>query len=302
MFLILGRTLKESLKNFKRNISLNIASISILSLSLYVISVFFVIFLVSQNILKNIQDKVSVSIYFKSETPEEEIKKAQSDLKKYVEVADAVYISKDQALEEFKKSNAKDQAVLEALTIIGGNPLLPSLVVKAKDPNQYDLINSSIANAPFKEYVSRVNYEKNKEIIEKYNRNVRETERVGLIIAAILVAVSVINIFNTVWITIYTHRQEIEVMRLVGASNTYIRLPFIFSGIIYGILASILSTLILLMTVWRNSFFISSNVPVEDLRSFYYSSFGMIFGVQLSAGIILGIVSSLIATQKYLKK
>ena len=101
MLLIIGRTFKESLKNLRRNISLNIASVSILSLSLYVMSLFLMVFMISQLIIKNFESKVSISVYFKSETPEENILAAQSDLRKMVEISSVDYVSKDAALDDF---------------------------------------------------------------------------------------------------------------------------------------------------------------------------------------------------------
>lgn len=302
MFLIFVRTFKESLKNFWRNGSLSIAAVSILALTLFIMSVSFVLVVTGNDVLKSIQDKSNITAYFKSDIAEEDIFKVRQDLGNYKEIKSVEYVSKEDALESFKKSNANNQIIIKALEEIGGNPLLSSLVIRANDPSKYDSIANYISTASFKDDISRINYDQNKEVIGKLNQLVSEYKKIGLSIAILFSFIAILITFNTIRITIYTHKQEIEVMRLVGASNLYIRLPFIFEGIAYALVASVISMIFLFLTFkFAPNYVATKIIPSGALLSYYYHGFLAIFGLQILAGAILGVFSGLIAIRQYLK-
>lgn len=301
MLLTIVRTFKEAIANFFRNGWLTIATVSILILSLYVISAFFVVTLTVDNILKDIQDRVNISIYFKSDVSEETIMDVKKNLEGYNEVKAVNYISKEQALADFKKDNANEPVIIQSLDEIGGNPLLASLVVMANDPNQYQLISDYVSKAYFNDNVSRVNYGKNKEIIDKLNSIIATIRRIGIGLGFFFGVVSLLITFNAIRITIYTHRQEVEIMRLVGASNMFIRLPFIFEGVIYGIIASVVSMFILFLSVKFVTPFISTAVPSSNLVAAYLADFWKLLGAQILLGSLLGVIGSIIAMRKYLQ-
>ncbi len=301
MFLVIGRTFKEGLTNFWRNGWLSVAAVSILLLSLFIMSVLFVITITASNSLKNIQSRINISVYFKSDVPVERIMSAKQNLESYQEVKSVEYISKESALENFKKNNSNEPIILESLKEIGGNPLLASLIVKANGPNQYQSIAEYVKNAPFKDDIGRVNYEKNKDIINNISILINRMKKIGIMLAVIFGIVSILIIFNTVRITIYTHKKEIEVMRLVGASNAFIRLPFIFEGTIYGIVASFISVGLLWAIIKSVSHYISSVALSQGLMSVFVDNFWLLLGVQILAGVLLGIISGWIAMRKYLK-
>lgn len=302
MFLVIGRTFKEAWNNFIRNGWLSVAAIIVLFLSLYVISLLYVVSLAANSVLQDYQDKVSISVYFKIDVAEPDIIIAQHEIDSYPEVKSTEYISRDQALENFKRNNANEPTIIKSLEEIGDNPLQASVIVKAKNPGQYEAIVGRLGDdASIKNNVSRVNYEKNKELIDKFSNNVYDTKKLWLSLAILFTIISIIITFNTIRITIYTHKNEIEVMRLVGASNTFIRLPFVFEGMIYAISALILSMLVLFITLKFAAPQISRNIMPEEFMKIYLSKFALLVGVQLLAGIFLGVVSSMIAIRKYLK-
>jgi len=301
MFLVIGRTIKESFINFWRNGWLSVASVSVLTLSLYVVGALLMLLLVSSTVLSSVENRINVSVYFKADVSEDRIMSVKSDLESYGEVKSVQYVSKEQALDDFKKNNANEPVILQSLDEIGANPLLASLVVKANDSNQYQNITEYISKASFKDDVSRVNYVKNKEIIDRLNKMVGQARKVGLALAIVFAAVSVLIIFNTIRITIYIHKPEIEVMRLVGASNMFIRLPFLFEGVIYGVVSSLVATILLLITMRFVNLHISEAMLSQSLMSFYLAQFWFILGIQLLVGVFLGIFSSWVAMRKYLK-
>ena len=309
MFLIIGRTFREALKNFWRNGWLSAASVSVLALSLFVLGILFVVSKAGEFAIKKTQDKVNVSVYLKSDVEKERAMEIKSEIEKNEKVSSVEYISREEALEIFKKNNANNPVIVQSLEEIGENPLLSSLVLIAKDPGLYDALAEDISNSSFKEDISRMNYSRVKESIEKLNGNMADLKKVWMLLSGIFVAISVLIVFNTIRITIYTHRQEIEVMRLVGASNTFIRLPFIFEGLIYGLIASVLSmgllfafvktvTLRSALSVTPGSY---SIIYSQNLLDLYFSNLAFLFLIQIFFAAVIGIFSSLVAMRKYLK-
>jgi cell division transport system permease protein len=298
---IIKRTLKDAWKNFLRNGWLSFATSLILMFSLYTMSLLFLMVLSANVIIKNIQDKSNISIYFKQDVAEETILDIQAEIEKNGLIKSVSYISKEQALEDFKNNNADEELILKSIEEIGENPLLSSLVVKAQNPSAYQMVYDYLSAADFKDNVSRINYTKNKDIIDKLNSLVKKIESIGLSIASILTIVSILITFNAIRITIYSRREEMEIMRLVGASNSFIRLPYIFEGILYGLCAAIISIILLALSAKAASPIISSAVLGQSLISFFGKNFVLIFGLQLFVGMALGIASSMIAIRRYLK-
>ncbi|KKR21614.1 MAG: hypothetical protein UT50_C0006G0028 [Candidatus Moranbacteria bacterium GW2011_GWA2_39_41] len=301
MFLTISRTFKEALKNFTRNGWLSIATVSILTMSLFVVSVFFVVTLAVDDVLQNVQERVNISIYFKPDVTIEKINSVKADLEKFNEVRMVSYVSKEQALEDFKKNNANETVILQSLEEIGDNPLLASLAVKANSADQYQLIAEYISKSDFNSDVSRMNYGKNKDIIDKLNGIIAMIRKIGIGLGLLFTIISLLVTFNAIRITIYTHKNEVEIMRLVGASNSFIRLPFVFEGVIYGILSSVLSMIFLFIAIKAINIYIPSVTLVSNLMNIYSGNFWSLLGGQILLGSLLGIIGSLIAMRKYLK-
>lgn len=298
----LWRTFKEAFQNFARNGWLSVATITILTVSLYLISLTFMIGITANLLLKNVQEKINISVYFKPSIEEEYILDIKNKLVTYREIKSVDYVSKDQALQEFMQMGNNDPSIQQALDEIGENPLLASLVIKTRQTDQYDIINQAIENSDFREDISRINYEKNKVIIERLNKVINFSKDIGLILGIIFVLIAVLITFNAIRITIYSHKQEFEIERLVGASNLYIRMPFVFEGILYGASASIVSAVLLLITAKLLSNFTQKAIAQENLMSVYLSNFWPIFGILFLLGVLLGVISSFIAIRRYLKK
>ena len=300
MFLALGRTFKEGLNNFWRNGWLSFATIVILTLSLYLFGVLFIVSSYAHDLIQKAQGRVDVSIYFKSDTPEENISGAKAELEKYNEIKSVDYVSKEKALETFKNNNANEPVIIKSLEEMGNNPLLASLIVKANMPEQYGSIVSYIEKSSFKEDISRVNYQKNRSIIDSINLVVSQIKKLGTILVAIFATIAILITFNTIRITIYAHRQEVEVMRLVGASNTFIRMPFVFEGIIYGAVAALLSVGVLFVTTRVVMYNLSPKIS-EVVTNIYVDNVFSLLMAELAFGVLLGVLSSMISIRKYLK-
>jgi cell division transport system permease protein len=222
------------------------------------------------------------------------------------EVASVTYVSKEEALINFKERHKDDSLTLEALTELGENPLTASLSIKAKEPSQYEgiarfLSNEDSASGNSNSIIEKVNYYQNKVVIDKLTKITLAANTVGFWIAIIFLIISVIITFNTIRLAIFISKEEISVMRLVGASPRYVRGPFVVSGIMYGLVSAFLVLVVYFgLTYWLGG--LSKNFFIGlDLFDFYLKNFGQIFLIIFGSGIALGAVASYLAVHKYLK-
>lgn len=295
-FTKLFRTFKEGFINFRRNGWLSVAAISIITISLYIIGFTVLIGLTANMVLKNIQDKVNIAVYFNMDTEEKSILEIKDNLAAYSEIKSIEYVSKEKALEELVGLSGEDSSIQDALKEIGGNPLLASLVINANKSDQYETISKAIDGSTFKEKIDHIDYSRNKSTIDELNGITRLVKKAGIFLGIIFIFLAILITFNTIRMTMYSHKKEFEIMRLVGASNVYVEMPFIFEGIFYGVFSAITAGVLILITAKY-----ISQISRGDTMSFYLSNFWLVLGIIIVMGIMTGVISSLIAIRKYLK-
>jgi len=306
MWLNLKRIIKSGFINFWRNGFVSLASILVMTVTLFVLGTVLFVGAMLDASLTQIKDKVDINVYFVTAADEEEILALKKSVEALPEVASVEYVSRDDALARFRQRHADDQLTLQALDELGENPLGANLNIKAKETSQYEdiatfLQKESVLTSGDTPIIDKVNYFQNKIAIDKLTKIVDSSEKFGLGIMIILVVASVLITFNTIRLAIYTSRDEIGVMQLVGASRAYIRGPFVFEGTMYGIISAFLTLLLFYpLTLWlgpiTKSFFGNINI-----FHYFVNNFATIFLIIVVSGIVLGAVSSYLAVRKYLK-
>jgi cell division transport system permease protein len=300
------RIIRTGFLSFGRNAFVSLSSVMVMIITLSVIASLIFVSAILNATLSEIKNKVDINVYFITSAPEEDVLVLQKSIEALPEVSLVTYTSREQALEDFKERHQNDETTLQALSELDANPLGASLNIKAKNPSQYQSIADFLQSKPIlsKDGVSivdKVNYYQNKEAIDRLTSIIDSAEKLGSALTIILVAVSVMITLNTIRLAIFISKEEISVMRLVGASSFYIRGPFVVVGIIYGLVSAIL-TLILFypITYWlggaTENFFIGLNV-----FDYYTTNFGQIFLIISLSGIFIGALSSYLAVRKYLK-
>ncbi|HQT83189.1 MAG TPA: hypothetical protein PLW99_03510, partial [Candidatus Paceibacterota bacterium] len=199
-----------------------------------------------------------------------------------------------------------DQLTLQALQELGGNPLDASLEVRAKDPTEYESIVNFLEASPAlsaggTSIVDRINYAQNKEVIDRLALAIQATREVGFAVVALFALASILIAFATIRLAIYTAKEEIAVMRLVGASNAYIQGPFIVTGVITGVTAAALVLLLLWPATWYAGARTAGWFGGFNIASYYSGHFALIFSIVLVSSIALGAIASVLAIRKYLK-
>lgn len=301
MITTLFRIIKYGFQSFWRNGLLSVATIVVLVLTLIVFEGLVLSSIITNSAIVSLQDKIDISAYFKSSAPEDEILKIERSLRSLAEVRDVQYVSREKALEIFKDRHKDDLAITKALEELEINPLSAALNVKAKDPKEYSLIASYLENEQFKPVIDKVTFSQNQLAIERLVR-IADTARAGGIAVNIALAIiAIIVTFNTIRLAIYSNRDEIGIMRLVGASNAYIRGPYVVEGVLYGTIAAVSVFAIVTPIIHTSAHYVGVFIPGLDIILYFYNNFISLFGYTLLLSIALGIFSSSIAITRYLR-
>lgn len=297
----LYRLIKYGFQTFWRQRLLTVATMVVILLALLVFQGLIISGVVGTTALNAIQDKIDISVYFKLNTPEDEILRIKRELEGAEEVKAVEYVSRDDAYERFQARHSDDETITQALEELEENPLSASLNIKAKNPEEYASVASFLESIVSDELVENITYNQNQAVIDRLGAIIRVSRQVGVLIAVFLTVVAVLVSFNTILLGIYSNRDEIAIMRLVGASNLYIRGPFVVMGIIYGVITSLLSVLLTVPIIFLSSPYVGLFIPEMDLAGYYMDHLLALISYQLAFGVGVGIISSFIAIRRYLK-
>lgn len=302
---ILKRIIKAGFINFWRNGSVSLSAVFVMIIALSMIGSVLLVTPFLGTALSELEDKIDVNIYMAPNASEEAIMDLKSKLETIPEVKSVTYVSRDEALAQFRARHENDHRIIQALDEVGENPLTAVLNVKAKEPSQYEgiakaLDGKSELSSDTLSIVSKVNYYDNKVAIERLSQFIDGVQKLGGIITVIMVGISILITFNTIRLAIFIARDEIAVMRLVGGSNDYIRGPFVVEGILYGFVAGILTIIMFYpITYWLKTTTQGFYGGI-DLLHFFVANFFQIFFIIIISGIVLGAISSYLAVRKYL--
>lgn len=270
-------------------------------LALMVVAGLSIFNVMTQEVVSILESKVDVSVYFQSDAEEAKIIQVKQELEELDEVKSIEYISKEQALANFQERHKDDPMILQSLQELDQNPLEASLNVKANFASQYESLANYLSQDRFQGIIDKINYKQNEEIIGRLNRMTASIQKTGWGISIVLALLAVLVSFNTVRLTMFNWRDEISVMRLVGATNWFIRGPFIVEGVIYGIVSGAITLILLFPILYILAPKVSTFLPGINLIQFYQDNFWQYLILIIGVGIILGGVSSLIAIRRYLK-
>ena len=303
---LLKRTILAGLRGFYRNRTVSLSSIFILTITLSIITSFFLFRAVFDYTLEQVKEKVDVRVYFTVDATEAQATEVKARLLGLTDVKSVTYVSKEQALLDFKKKHEGDQLTLQALEELGTNPFGAALSVIAKDTSRYQAIADQLGEGSGflgeeRGVIDKVNYYQIKDSIDKLNSIIGWTNTVGFWLSIVFVLMSCMIVYNTIRLAIFVYRDEIAVMKLVGASNMFIRGPFIVEAILYSITATLITLgLFFPATVWvtkKTVFFFEG----LNINAFYTGHFVQLAGILLIFSATLTIISSLLAVRKYLK-
>ena len=297
------RIFKFAGQNFRRNIWLSLATTSIMVLTLISVNLLFFLNIVGRNAIKIVEDRIDVIIYFKPDISDDIVLSARTFLLDHKGVADVQFVGRDLALQRFRERHKDDPAILASLEEVGDNPLGASLVLKANDPTQYDAILSSLDNPIYSGAILEKSFEDHRTLIEKLVAVTRKVERSALMLSLTFVMIVMLIVVNSVRVAIYTRREEIGIMKLVGASNWFVRAPFLIESIFCGAIAAIVTLGMVIPAAsavqpYLVKFF---GAGAMDIVGYLRAHAVLVFGGQFLGAILLPMGISGLAVGRYLK-
>ena len=294
------RITKAGIVSFWRNGWVSFATILVMVLALFVVGGLLFSNVLLSSTIDAVEKKVDVSVYFTIEALEADMFSMQETLERLPQVESVEYVSREEALNMFKDRHSGNALISGSLEELGDNPFGASLNIRAKDPSQYGAIARFLEEGNFN-IIDNVNYRKNKLVIDRLAALTVAARQLGIGISLALGFIAMLVAFNTIRLAIFTAREEINIMKLVGASRQYIRAPFLIEGFLHGALASFVATLFFWpMTLWLGpklqSFFGGINI-----YEYFAGNLFQFFSILFVTGVFLGVFSSFIATRRYLR-
>lgn len=302
----LSRIFKSGLTNFIRNAWLSVAAIAVMVITLTIVLFSVIANATFANTIQQITDKIDISVYLKDDATEEATQEIISKIESVENVKEVEYVSKEQAKENFINQNADDLDLRVSITQTGDNPIPATIRIKPVDTNKLEELNNEIKGLGIDDYILDVSYkEVRKTAIDNIAQATFFLRRVGIAGVAVFAAISMLIIFNTIRMAIFNRREELGIMRLLGASTLYIRGPFVVETVLYGVIAAIVSVALCnSLFVVSSSAFGASSLGLLDIgfaSQYFADNFWVILATQLGIGVLIGGVSSFVATRRYLK-
>ena len=296
------RVIQVGLRNFGRNLWLSTAATAVMTVTLSIVITSFFSTSALNATIKSVTDKIDVSVYLKDDVTQDQINKAKQELFGTGNVKAVNYVSKEQALKDYREANKNNATLLQAISETN-NPLPASLQVKSKDPRHLDSVAAVINQDDIKALESDPpSYSGNrKATVDKIIRLSNFIKTAGLIASVMFIVISTLIIFNTIRMAIFTRRDEIEIMKLVGATKWFIRGPFIFEAAMYGIIAAVIAVTLGYAVILAGLARLGSYVDVTSTVDFFRSYPALIILIEMIIGVVIGTFSSLLAMSRYLK-
>lgn len=296
------RVIKQGFQHFFRNGWLSLAATTIMILTLFTISLFLILNNLILMGIKSVQEKIDLTVYLKDEAKQELVYNLQNDFKNYPDTKSLRYVSKEKALALFKEQNKNNPQILATINEIE-NPLPASFEIKVKDPNKLDDINKILDQAKYKDIIRKKNFQGVRgEVIKRLIRALSFSKEIGFLLALFFSLTSLIIIFNTVRITIFTRKKEIDTMKLIGATRSYIQWPFLIEGSLFGLIAAFFSLLLLYLLIYLSTPTINYYFQgLANIEAPLKENLKIVILIQTLVGVGIGGISSFFATRKYLK-
>lgn len=301
MLVRLRRVIGLGLVNFWRNKWMSVAAILIIMMTLIMMGTFVVLSFFAGNVSKALKNKVTVQVDFTDDATEANIQDLQEALSSQIGVV-ATYISKEDALVDFKSRSDIKQSTRDLIDATN-NPLPRGLRIRSLELDSLGRVEAIVKQPAYTKIIYNFSYDDNKLLIERINNGTKFIQKTAAYLTVIFVVVAIFVTLNTIQMAIYARRDEIEIMRLVGASRAYIKIPFYVEGALYGVVAALLSFIIIFFGTryfsnLSQSFLLSLDMNILNSLKGHFS---VIIISQLFVGLILGVVCSEISIRRYIR-
>lgn len=302
IMLSLFRVIKSAFQDIVRNLGLSFMTVLILVLMLLSVNTLIIINVLTGNAMESIKDQIDVSVYFDYQASDKQIAEVKSYIQSFPEVIGITYLDKEQVLAKFKEQHKGDSEVLSALDELGANPLGATLIVKTREPSDYKKVISALNVPEYENIIEAKSFGDTEKAIERVHVITTQVQRFGIGLSALFALIAFLIIFNTVRVAIYTQRIEISIKKLVGATNWFVRGPYVIESFVF----TVLSVAITLGFLWLALRMIDPYVAIVFQKSgiltnYFISHKIVLLASQFFAVLFLTVISSLLAMRRYLR-
>ena len=304
--LTVKRIFRAGLLDFWRNGFVSVASILMLVFTLFIIGVAMFASVIVNTTVTQLQYKANMSVTMQTTASEESVLNLKASIEALPEVQSVTYQNREDVLVAFKDRFADDQLTIQSLGEVG-NPFGAKLTITAKDISAYDSIagflKTQVDSGAAASVVDKINFydQKYHDALVNLQNVTASAQKIGLVALIVFILTTIAIALNTLRLAIYSSREEIQVQRLVGASAFFIRAPFIIEGVLYGLVAGVITLLLFYPLTWWVGNATAQFFGGVNVFSYYLSHFPFFFLVIVGTGVLLGGVASFLAVRRYLK-
>ena len=299
----LKRILGFAVNDFNRNKGISVAAIFVLIVMIMLVSGLLFFRGITSYLTSEIKNKIDITAYFVDGTAEaDDLGVRDEIIETTPNIKNIEYVSESDALEDFNKKHQNNPVLAKALQEVGGNPFLPSLNITTNgDPLQYEQVANILQTSDFSKLIDKVDFSQKEDTIKKIYSITTNINSVGIFLSIVLTILGIMVVFNTIKLAIDNSKEEIGTMRVVGASDWFIRGPFIICGAIYGFIAFVLCFLISGALAYLLSSYAGALLPGFSLIGYFLTNWWIFVLIQLFFGIGVGVISSFVVVKKYLE-
>ncbi|MBI2475360.1 FtsX-like permease family protein [Candidatus Uhrbacteria bacterium] len=303
MFISTYRVTKFAFQNFWRNFWLSVITITMLVMTLLTVNILIILNFVTNQAIQTIEDRVEISVYFHGSAPQTTIDNAVDYLRSLSQVKDVQTVSAQESLDRFILIHKQDEAIVASLEEIGGNPFGPSLIVKAQNVSDFDFILKALENPKFSDSIRQKDFSNYSDVVTRIKNTTDRVRTFGVALSVIFLLIAILIVFNTVRMSIFIHREEIGIMKLVGASDRFVRAPFFLEMILLSLISIFVILLIVypLIAIFEPKFGFFIGGESIGLVNYFEQNGLMIFGLEFVGLVLLTLFSTGLAMRKYLK-
>ncbi len=295
------RIIKFAVQNIWRNLGLSFMTVTILIVTLLSFNVFIAMSAMTRHAVETVKDKIDASVYFAPAAADAQVQEVQEFLRTFPEVKELTLKTRDEALAQFREKHKNNPDVMASLDELEGNPFGPTLVITTHEPGQYETVLKALTTPDLQKIIEGKTFDNNEGFIQRLQLITRRVEQFVLGITALFLLIAFLIIFNTIRVAIYTQREEISIKKLVGATNWFIRAPFLLDGVAY----TLVSVGVAVALVFGILGFVDEYIQAVFNASFsliaYFRANSLIFVYEIAAVLFLTWLSSALAMRKYLR-
>ena len=300
--LSLLRVIKFAFQDMMRNFSLSFMTVLILMLMLLSVNTIIVIRILTTQAVLSINNQIDLSVFFDRDATEEQITDIQSHVKSFPEVTNVEYLTREEVLESFKREHEKSSEILASIEELGENPLGPTLIVKTREPKDYQKIISSLNVPEYEAVIEAKTFTDTEKAVNRIHAITTQVEQFSFGLSALFAFIAFLIIFNTIRVAIYTQRIEISIKKLVGATNWFIRGPYLVEAVFFSFIATLFTYAFVLASAGFLDPYIAIVFGVPSFLTQYFLSHLLTLTlVEFLAVLFLTSVTSLLAMRRYLR-